>query len=157
MHNTNSLLHCLENLHSQIYTTLLETFNLQDGPQGKIRERIFGAKTCRSEEKPKDESNNKSHKPHSHTQKFLAKIMGKATSMDSLSPRKDLKTIDEGGGGMMLKNKAMSQSTSDIFRYEFLIADEGEKFRFILVENISLRNSILDPTRLRWQSSDVPR
>lgn len=98
----------------QIYDTLLDTFNLRDGPQGKIREKIFGAKACRSESKHKDESTASSQKPHSHTQKFLAKIMGKASSMDSLSPRKDLTRIDEEGG--MVKNKLMSQSTSDIFR-----------------------------------------
>lgn len=98
----------------QIYTTLLETFNLQ-GSQGKIRERIFGARTCKSEERPtKNESNTATlNKPHSHTQKFLAKIMGKASSMESL--RKDLQRIDEEGG--MVKAKTMSQSTSDIFRF----------------------------------------
>lgn len=99
----------------QIYDTLLDTFNLRDGPQGKIREKIFGAKACRSDSTHKDESTGSSHKPHSHTQKFLAKIMGKASSMDSLSPRKDLTRIDE-EGGMKAKNKLMSQSTSDIFR-----------------------------------------
>jgi hypothetical protein len=41
--------------------------------------------------------------------------MGKASSMESLSPKKDLQRIDEEGG--MAKNKMMSQSTSDIFRF----------------------------------------
>lgn len=94
--------------HFKIYTTLLETFNLQSGPQGKIRERIFGAKACRQDERSRDESSVTSHKPHSHTQKFLAKIMGKASSMESL------KRIDGDGG--LVKRKMMSQSTSDIFR-----------------------------------------
>lgn len=108
--------HHLSHLHlsSQIYTTLLETFKLQDGPQGKIRERIFGAKACRADEKPKDESIVTSHKPHSHTQKFLAKIMGKASSMESLSPTKQ-----EPKQSGMARHKPMSQSTSDIFRYDF--------------------------------------
>lgn len=104
-----------QQIDSQIYTTLLETFNLQDGPQGKIRERIFGAKACKQEPKqPKDESSVTSNKLNSHTQKFLAKIMGKASSMDSLSPRKDLTRIDEEGG--IVKTKMMSQSTNDISR-----------------------------------------
>lgn len=93
---------------------MLETFNLQDGPRGKIRERIFGAKTCKSIQREKDALSLSSNKPHSHTRKFLAKIMGKASSMDNLSPRTDLTRIDEEDGKSM--KKMMSQSTSDIFR-----------------------------------------
>jgi hypothetical protein len=103
-----SVVRCL--LAEQIYTTLIETFNLQDGPQGKIRERIFGAKTCKSQ--PILMAN--APKVNSHTQKFLAKIMGKSSSMEALSQQKELKKISDGSG--MMRNKVLSQSASNICR-----------------------------------------
>lgn len=111
-----SVVRCL--LAEQIYTTLLETFSLQDGPQGKIREKIFGAKTCKShnDRHVTEIVTSTTPKMHSHTQKFLAKIMGKATSMESLSQqRKEQGKIDEGGNGM-IRNKVLSQSASNICR-----------------------------------------
>lgn len=106
-----SVVRCL--LAEQIYTTLLETFNLQDGPNGKIREKIFGAKTCK--QKQQQSTTATTQKVNSHTQKFLAKIMGKASSMESLSHRKDGKKIyGDDGDGMMIKNKILSQSASNI-------------------------------------------
>lgn len=106
-----SVVRCL--LAEQIYTTLIETFNLKDNPNGKIRERIFGARTCKAQ--PIVNTNTYTvAKVNSHTQKFLAKIMGKSSSMETLS--KDLKKIDEAPSGMM-RNKVLSQSASNICRY----------------------------------------
>ncbi|CAO1433297.1 unnamed protein product [Diamesa serratosioi] len=109
-----SVVRCL--LAEQIYSTLIETFNLHEGTTGKIREKIFGARACKPEEKSskavKDEMN--SPKIHSHTQKFLAKIMGKSSSMDNISKESARVMPDN----LLLKNKSLSlsQSTSNIFR-----------------------------------------
>lgn len=106
-----SVVRCL--LAEQIYTTLLETFNLQDGTHGKIREKIFGAKTCKSQHDKQAIA--MTPKVHSHTQKFLAKIMGKATSMESLSQRKETRRNDVEASGM-IRNKVFSQSANNICR-----------------------------------------
>lgn len=106
-----SVVRCL--LAEQIYTTLIETFNLQDNPNGKIRERIFGARTCKAQPVVMN-----TPKVNSHTQKFLAKIMGKSSSMEALS--KDLKKIDETPSGM-IRNKVLSQSANNICRYVFTL------------------------------------
>lgn len=107
-----SVVRCL--LAEQIYTTLLETFNLQDGVNGKIREKIFGAKTCKSQLVPQIM---RQPKVNSHTQKFLAKIMGKASSMESLSQaRKEQKKCEEEEESGMGKNKILSQSANNICR-----------------------------------------
>jgi hypothetical protein len=98
----------------------VETFNLQDcKPHGKIREKIFGAKACKAEQKQSTMTSHQhvdgivTQKAHSHTQKFLAKIMGKSTSMDSLSQQKEKsKKVDDG----MIRHKILSQSTSNICR-----------------------------------------
>lgn len=111
-----SVVRCL--LAEQIYTTLIETFQLHDGPNGKIREKIFGAKTNKIEERQKvfEEMPGTTQKIHSHTQKFLAKIMGKASSMQSLSQQNDTKGLNVNGGMMKNKSVSLSQSTSNIFR-----------------------------------------
>ena len=107
-----SVVRCL--LAEQIYTTLIETFNLQDGPHGKIREKIFGAKTCKSQH-DRHTTSTVTPKVHSHTQKFLAKIMGKASSMESLSQQKGGKKIDNEEESGMIRNKVLSQSASNVF------------------------------------------
>lgn len=106
-----SVVRCL--LAEQIYTVLIETFNLQDGPQGKIRERIFGAKTCKSQPLAMATV---TPKANSHTQKFLAKIMGKSSSLEMLSQQKELKKVDGEVRSGMLRNKVHSQSASNICR-----------------------------------------
>jgi hypothetical protein len=108
-----SVVRCL--LAEQIYTTLIETFNLQDGPQGKIRERIFGAKTCKSQPVLMATTAVMTPKVNSHTQKFLAKILGKSSSMEALSQQKEAtKKSSESSG--MIRNKILSQSANNICR-----------------------------------------
>ncbi len=102
-----SVVRCL--LAEQIYTTLIDTFDLKNNQHGKIRERIFGARTCKTPQKTLTNT----PKVNSHTQKFLAKIMGKSSSMETLS--KDLKKIDETQSGM-IRSKVLSQSASNICR-----------------------------------------
>ncbi|CRK88694.1 CLUMA_CG002400, isoform A [Clunio marinus] len=140
-----SVVRCL--LAEQIYTTLLDVFDLKDGPQGKIRERIFGVKACKPEEKQKDDMNVTLNKPNSHTQKFLAKIMGKSSSMVNLNTKKDLKRIDEEGN--ISKNKMMSQSSSDIFHFEPAIKRCPSMNRYLGSELSTSCGSLLSSRRPR--------
>ncbi|GAB0098996.1 uncharacterized protein DMENIID0001_148130 [Sergentomyia squamirostris] len=96
----------------QVFTSLREAFNLHgETPDGKLRERLFGAKNSRS----CLVRNNHQNKPPTHTQKLLAKLMGKASSMDNLTtPRKELTTHPE--ENVNLKTKSFS--SSEIFHSE---------------------------------------
>lgn len=85
----------------------MDSFKLRE-EDGKLRERLFGAQ-CR-----------KSHPAEhmkttvqSHTHKFLAKIMGKATSMDSLSSSAKSQNVPT---NEMITNKHLSLSANEIFR-----------------------------------------
>lgn len=90
-----------------MYTSITETFKLRED-EGKLRERLFGAK-CRKSPTVNAE-NTKSFQSHTH--KFLAKIMGKSSSMDNLSSNNkkegQTKTISQG--------KQLSLSVNEIFR-----------------------------------------
>uniref|UniRef100_A0A8W7PU17 PDZ domain-containing protein n=1 Tax=Anopheles coluzzii TaxID=1518534 RepID=A0A8W7PU17_ANOCL len=119
-------------LAEQVYQSITEAFNLREGADGKLRERLFGARCTRqpkrasSCDRKKSPYGSDSHlvpsgRPiHSHTHKFLARIMGKASSVDNLSKH--------GGGGQHMqppdvvgdlqgsKGKSLSLSTSEIFK-----------------------------------------
>lgn len=102
-----SVVRCL--LAEQIYTTLIETFNLQDGPQGKIREKIFGSTAVVK----RQQQSIVTPKVNSHTQKFLLKILGgKSSSMETLSQQKEIKKMNSA----LIRNKVLSQSASNICR-----------------------------------------
>lgn len=87
----------------------MDTFKLRED-EGKLRERLFGVK-CR-----KTTSNFETLKAvQSHTHKFLAKIMGKATSLDSLNKASPNMNRDE-------NTKQLSLSVNEIFRYGFRLS-----------------------------------
>lgn len=100
-------------LAEQVYQSITEAFNLTEGNDGKLRERLFGAKCVR---KPsfRSEGNLPAGKQiHSHTHKFLAKIMGKSSSVDNLSKKQQPIPSGELNG---LKGKSLSLSSSEIFK-----------------------------------------
>ncbi|XP_058812670.1 uncharacterized protein LOC131677100 isoform X1 [Topomyia yanbarensis] len=103
-------------LAEQVYQSIAESFNLAEGNDGKLRERLFGAKCARK--KPRSPFNSEGHLPagkqiHSHTHKFLARIMGKSSSVDNLSKNQLCEQGEELQG---LKVKSLSLSSSEIFR-----------------------------------------
>lgn len=89
----------------KVYNAITDTFKLRE-EDGKIREKLFGAQ-CR---KPSNVENMKT--VQSHTHKFLAKIMGKASSLDNLSSKKDQHLPR----GEMANSKQLSVSVNEIFR-----------------------------------------
>lgn len=92
-------------IHLKVYNTITDAFKLREN-EGKLRERLFGAQ-CR-----KTVQNSETFKAvQSHTHKFLAKIMGKATSLDSLNkPPTNVK------GNREETTKQLSLSVNEIFR-----------------------------------------
>lgn len=86
----------------QVYNSIRDAFRLKE-EDGKLKDRLFGAQ-CRR----KLAENTKI--VQSHTHKFLARIMGKATSLDNLSSKKDANT------DAMTKGKQLSLSANEIFR-----------------------------------------
>lgn len=90
-----------------MYTSITETFKLRED-DGKLRERLFGAR-CRKSETANIE-NTKSFQSHTH--KFLAKIMGKASSLDNLSSNSKKNTHRKS----MVQGKQLSLSVNEIFR-----------------------------------------
>uniref|UniRef100_A0A182T232 E3 ubiquitin-protein ligase Sina-like RING finger domain-containing protein n=1 Tax=Anopheles maculatus TaxID=74869 RepID=A0A182T232_9DIPT len=117
-------------LAEQVYQSITEAFNLREGTDGKLRERLFGARCTRqpkratSCDRKKSPYGSDSHlvptgRPiHSHTHKFLARIMGKASSVDNLSKHHGHHTQppDVVGDLQGSKAKSLSLSTSEIFR-----------------------------------------
>lgn len=83
----------------------MDSFKLRE-EDGKVRERLFGAQ-CRKSNQPE----NMKATVQSHTHKFLAKIMGKSTSMDSLNSNKIQNQPTE-----MANIKHLSLSANEIFR-----------------------------------------
>lgn len=103
-------------LAEQVFQSITEAFNLTEGNDGKLREKLFGAKCTRKNrcgaldcEVPLP-----APKPiHSHTHKFLARIMGKSSSVDNLSRKQ---VCDMGEDLQGLKAKSLSLSSSEIFK-----------------------------------------
>ncbi|ETN64835.1 hypothetical protein AND_003412 [Anopheles darlingi] len=116
-------------LAEQVYQSITEAFNLREGSDGRLRERLFGARCPRpvpSNDRKKSPYNSESQltaangtgagRPiHSHTHKFLARIMGKSSSVENLS-----KTLhpppDVVGDLQASKGKSLSLSSSEIFK-----------------------------------------
>lgn len=90
----------------QIFTSITQAFKLCDN-ESKLREKLFGPK-CKRAKKIDGNYERKPSKSHTHT--FLAKIMGKSSSVDNLSSKHSRN--DEG----MLKIKSLSLSSSEIFQ-----------------------------------------
>ncbi|XP_049279755.1 uncharacterized protein LOC125762062 [Anopheles funestus] len=117
-------------LAEQVYQSITEAFNLREGTDGKLRERLFGARCTRqpkratSCDRKKSPYGSDSHlgsmgRPiHSHTHKFLARIMGKASSVDNLSKHHSPHTLppDVVGDLQGSKAKSLSLSSSEIFK-----------------------------------------
>lgn len=87
------------------------------GPAGRLREQLFGAQ-CRKRTPAVE--NMKA--VQSHTHKFLARIMGKATSLDGLNRTAGTSTIatTARGGERMERDevtKQLSLSVNEIFRF----------------------------------------
>ncbi|XP_055588392.1 uncharacterized protein LOC129740674 [Uranotaenia lowii] len=105
-------------LAEQVYQSITEAFNLTEGGDGKLRERLFGAKCTRTRNRCSpfnSEGHLSAGKPiHSHTHKFLAKIMGKSTSVDNLNRRQPCEVVQ--GDLQGSKAKSLSLSSSEIFR-----------------------------------------
>lgn len=79
-----SLIRCL--LAEQVYTSILRAYHIDETNVGSIKNKIFGARAGPSKGKSNNAENmDFSTKKYSHTQKFLARIMGKATSVDNLT------------------------------------------------------------------------
>ncbi|XP_055677810.1 uncharacterized protein LOC129786669 isoform X1 [Lutzomyia longipalpis] len=93
----------------QVYNSIRDAFNLHDEMDGKLREKLFGAKAVRATSfiRTNNGSNNKSSS-QSPTQKLLAKLMGKATSLDNLSSTRHLTPLAE--DNVNLKTKSFSSS-----------------------------------------------
>lgn len=105
-----SLARCL--LAEHVYTSLVQTFNLEEGQEGSMREKIFGAKAIPAKAKVRIDGLEESPpKIHSHTQKFLARLMGKANSVDNLNQNINRRNMINSNG--VLKH---SVSTSEISR-----------------------------------------
>uniref|UniRef100_A0A182XVG5 Uncharacterized protein n=1 Tax=Anopheles stephensi TaxID=30069 RepID=A0A182XVG5_ANOST len=117
-------------LAEQVYQSITEAFNLREGTDGKLRERLFGARCTRqpkratSCDRKKSPYGSDSHlvptgRPiHSHTHKFLARIMGKASSVDNLSKHhgQHAQPPDVVGDLQASKGKSLSLSSSEIFK-----------------------------------------
>uniref|UniRef100_A0A182PUE3 PDZ domain-containing protein n=1 Tax=Anopheles epiroticus TaxID=199890 RepID=A0A182PUE3_9DIPT len=122
-------------LAEQVYQSITEAFNLREGTDGKLRERLFGAR-CSPQPSKRDSSCDRKKSPygsdshlvssgrpiHSHTHKFLARIMGKASSVDNLSKHHHdrhhhtSQPPDVVGDLQGSKGKSLSLSTSEIFK-----------------------------------------
>lgn len=89
-----------------MYNSITDAFKLRED-DGKLRERLFGAQ-C----KKVSQSTESTKTVQSHTHKFLARIMGKASSMDSLSSNKKDNSANED----MISGKQLSLSVNEIFR-----------------------------------------
>lgn len=95
-----------------VYNSITEAFqlNLNDG---KLREKLFGAK-CKRVRKMVPTEIDKPMKSHTHT--FLAKLLGKSTSVDNImSKKEDEKIRLTYQSTNMDKRKSISLSTSEIF------------------------------------------
>ncbi|XP_053673809.1 uncharacterized protein LOC128724066 [Anopheles nili] len=118
-------------LAEQVYRSITEAFNLREGSDGRLRERLFGARCTRTPsarggaagERRKSPYGSDSHlsgtgRPlHSHTHKFLARIMGKASSVDNLSKHaQHQQPPDVVGDLQSSKGKSLSLSSSEIFK-----------------------------------------
>lgn len=93
----------------QIFTSLTDAFNLPNNE--KLRERLFGGKFIRASDLKY--INIQSLTQRSHTQKFLARLMGRSSSLENLSTiRKSLplSVADE------KFKSSKSQSTTEIFQ-----------------------------------------
>lgn len=88
----------------QIFTSLTDAFNLPNNE--KIRERLFGGKFIRVSDLKYINIQSLAAQ-RSHTQKFLARLMGRSSSLENLSTlRKSLGIADE----KLLSSKSQSQS-----------------------------------------------
>ncbi|KFB42626.1 AGAP002322-PA-like protein [Anopheles sinensis] len=108
-------------LAEQVYQSITEAFNLREGSDGRLRERLFGARCPRPVKKSPYNSDSHlvaSGRPiHSHTHKFLARIMGKASSVDNLSKHHQQLSPDADVGDLQgSKGKSLSLSSSEIFK-----------------------------------------
>lgn len=91
----------------QIFTSLTEAFNLPNNE--KLRERLFGGKFIRASDLKY--INIQSLSQRSHTQKFLARLMGRSSSLENLSTlRKSLAVAED------KFPTSKSQSTTEIFQ-----------------------------------------
>ncbi|XP_037028688.1 uncharacterized protein LOC119068928 [Bradysia coprophila] len=93
----------------QVYTSITEAFKLRED-DGKLRERLFGVK-CRKSPITTNVDNAKSFQSHTH--KFLAKIMGKSSSLDNLSSSNKKEVQNQ----PMSESKQLSLSVNEIFRH----------------------------------------
>lgn len=89
----------------QVYSSITDAFKVRDD-EGKLREQLFGAQ-CRKAAPAME--NMKA--VQSHTHKFLAKIMGKATSLDGLN-----KASAAAERSREETTKQLSLSVNEIFR-----------------------------------------
>uniref|UniRef100_A0A182NGB3 PDZ domain-containing protein n=1 Tax=Anopheles dirus TaxID=7168 RepID=A0A182NGB3_9DIPT len=119
-------------LAEQVYQSITEAFNVREGTDGKLRERLFGARCTRQPKRGSSCDRKKSPygsdsllvpsgRPiHSHTHKFLARIMGKASSVDNLSKHHGnhhhSQPPDVVGDLQASKAKSLSLSSSEIFK-----------------------------------------
>uniref|UniRef100_A0AAG5CSM6 PDZ domain-containing protein n=1 Tax=Anopheles atroparvus TaxID=41427 RepID=A0AAG5CSM6_ANOAO len=108
-------------LAEQVYQSITEAFKLREGSDGRLRERLFGARCPRPVKKSPYNSDSHlvaSGRPiHSHTHKFLARIMGKASSVDNLSKHHHQLSPDADVGDLQgSKGKSLSLSSSEIFK-----------------------------------------
>lgn len=93
----------------QIFTSLTEAFNLPNNE--KLRERLFGGKFIRASDLKY--INIQSLAQRSHTQKFLARLMGRSSSLENLSTLK--KSLSLSIAEEKFKS-SKSQSTTEIFQ-----------------------------------------
>lgn len=93
----------------QIFISITQAFKLCEN-ESKLREKLFGPKCKRAKKISGDNLERKPSKSHTHT--FLAKIMGKSSSVDNLSSKHSRKD-----DGIML-TKSLSLSSSEIFQAE---------------------------------------
>ncbi|XP_055615926.1 uncharacterized protein LOC129762014 [Toxorhynchites rutilus septentrionalis] len=103
-------------LAEQVFQSITEAFNLTEGNDGKLREKLFGAKCARKNRCGALDCEVQApaaKQIHSHTHKFLARIMGKASSVDNLSRKQ---VCDMGDDLQGLKGKSLSLSSSEIFK-----------------------------------------
>ncbi|XP_059621152.1 uncharacterized protein LOC132264841 [Phlebotomus argentipes] len=89
----------------QVFNSLRDAFNLHDEVDGKLREKLFGVKSVKV---PFMRTNSHQKPTQSATQKLLAKLMGKATSLDNLSSGRLLLPLTE--NPVNLKTKSLSHS-----------------------------------------------
>lgn len=93
----------------QIFTSLTDAFNLPTNE--KLRERLFGGKFIRASDLKY--INIQSLTQRSHTQKFLARLMGRSSSLENLSTIR--KSLPLGIAEEKFKS-SKSQSTTEIFQ-----------------------------------------